>query len=265
MNTQNYISSGILELYAMDALTQAEKQEVEVMLQKHESIKLELLQIQDALNSYALLHALAPPANSLKNDSSSLKSKSSPLKQINPSISSQIRKFQFLAAAAMILFLLSAILNWTYFLQLKEANSEIVLLQQEKNLIADGFEGMKAQYNTANTELDILQNPNNRIVKMTGIEKHPESLAYVYWNVESQEVYVKIEELPIPPTEKQYQLWALKDGKPIDVGVFDVKTGLLKVKNIEAADAFAVTLESKGGSSTPTLEEMYVVGEVKLI
>ncbi len=253
----------------MNALTETEKQEVEVMVQKHESIKLELLQIQDTLNSYALLHALKPPIysskNILNNASPSIKPEPSPLQQVKTPNSSRIRNFQFLAAAAMLLFLLSAVLNWTYFLQLKSANAEIVSLQQEKNVIADGFEGMKAQYNSANSELDILQNPNNRIVKMAGIEKHPESLAYVYWNVESQEVYVKIGELPVPPTEKQYQLWALKDGKPIDAGVFDVKTGLLKVKNIEAADAFAVTLESKGGSPTPTLEQMYILGEVIFI
>jgi len=253
----------------MDALTETEKQEVEVMLGKYESIKFELLHIQDALNSYALLHAIEPPKYSskyiLEGTSPSIEPKPESLQQAISPFSTQIKKFQFLAAAAMLLFLLSAILNWTYFLQLKEANAEIISLQHEKNVIADGFDGMKAQYSTANTELAILQNPNNRIVKMAGIEKHPKSFAYVYWNIASQEVYVKIGELPPPPTEKQYQLWALKDGKPIDAGVFDIKTGLLKVKNIEAADAFAVTLESKGGSLTPTLEEMYVLGEIKLI
>ena len=33
--------------------------------------------------------------------------------------------------------------------------------------------------------------------------------------------------LPAPPSGKQYQLWALKDGNPIDMGVFDVSNSEL--------------------------------------
>ena len=65
------------------------------------------------------------------------------------------------------------------------------------------------------------------------------------------------------PADKQYQLWALKDGQPIDMGVFDPVTpedGLLEMGRVPGADAFAVTLEPRGGSANPTLEEMYVYG-----
>jgi hypothetical protein len=34
------------------------------------------------------------------------------------------------------------------------------------------------------------------------------------------------------------------------------------MKVVEAAQAFAVTLEKKGGSRTPTLDQMYVLGNV---
>jgi anti-sigma-K factor RskA len=62
--------------------------------------------------------------------------------------------------------------------------------------------------------------------------------------------------LPDPPTDKQYQLWALLDGKPVDAGTFNVNSDsiqLQEVRNIANAQAFAITLEHKGGVRSPTL------------
>jgi anti-sigma-K factor RskA len=84
----------------------------------------------------------------------------------------------------------------------------------------------------------------------------------VYWDKSTGQVYVYASKLPTPEAGKQYQLWALKDGKPVDAGVFDINGELQQMKRITEADAFAVTLEPVGGSETPTLELLYVVGGV---
>lgn len=281
MNIQQYISSGILEFYTMDALTDAERQKVELMLEQYDELNQELNEIQETLESYALLHSVPPPSNSLNSLIASVDEEATPLtlkKSASTASTSmnyelekskntikRLQSFQYLAVAASILLALSATLNWKYYTALEKAQTEIAFLTQEQETLVNSFESMQAKYQIANGELEVLQNPNNKIVKMKGNENHPETMAYVYWNIASQEVYLKIAELPNPPTEKQYQLWALKDGKPIDAGVFEVENGLLKVKNIEAADAFAVTLEPKGGSEQPTLEDLYMIGEVKVI
>ncbi len=63
--------------------------------------------------------------------------------------------------------------------------------------------------------------------------------------------------------ENQYQLWAIVDGKPVDAGVFDSTTaGLLKMKALAGAAAFAVTIEPRGGKATPSLETLQVIGNV---
>jgi len=47
------------------------------------------------------------------------------------------------------------------------------------------------------------------------------------------------------------------------MGVFDFDVeGLIKMKNIQNAAMFAVTIEPKGGSVNPTLDLMQVAGEV---
>jgi anti-sigma-K factor RskA len=72
-------------------------------------------------------------------------------------------------------------------------------------------------------------------------------------------------DMPKNDEAHQYQLWALVDGKPVDLGVFDStdKTiGLKDMKSIGNAQTFAVTLEPRGGSVSPTLEKLMVIGNI---
>ena len=114
--------------------------------------------------------------------------------------------------------------------------------------------------------INLMKNPLMAIVKMSGVPKSPDpsSMATVYWDTKSKEVYLLVNQLPKPVANKQYQLWAIVDGKPVDVGIFDSVEGLsfVKLKTIQKAEAFAITLEKKGGSATPDMEAMYVMGKV---
>ena len=40
--------------------------------------------------------------------------------------------------------------------------------------------------------------------------------------LQSKEVYLLVNQLPTPDPDKQYQLWAIVDGNPVDAGVFDM-------------------------------------------
>ena len=70
--------------------------------------------------------------------------------------------------------------------------------------------------------------------------------------------------MPVNDSARQYQLWALVGGKPVDLGVFDADAATKDMKEMEsiaAAAAFAVTLEKRGGSPAPTMDEMMVIGK----
>jgi anti-sigma-K factor RskA len=77
--------------------------------------------------------------------------------------------------------------------------------------------------------------------------------------------------MPAVPTDKDYQLWVIKDNKPISAGVFavnDTKSNFFKIENLAVTNpkeigAFAVTLEPKGGMPSPT-GDMYMMGSPKL-
>jgi anti-sigma-K factor RskA len=74
-----------------------------------------------------------------------------------------------------------------------------------------------------------------------------------------------VQNLPAAPTGKQYQLWTIVDGVPVDMGMLDndFREKVISMKTAKGnVAAFAITLEKQGGSPSPTLEEMYVLGNV---
>jgi len=106
---------------------------------------------------------------------------------------------------------------------------------------------------------------NTRKVALKGTANSPSSNVEVFWNATTGAVAMHALELP-PLTEgKQYQLWAIVEGTPTDMGVFsdkqDNKPQLMPYDVSEAA-AFAITIEPEGGSKEPTLSSMVVMGTV---
>ena len=68
--------------------------------------------------------------------------------------------------------------------------------------------------------------------------------------------------LPAAPAGRQYQLWAIVNGQPLDAGMLrDTKMQVQQMKAFAQADAFAITLEKSGGSPTPTMSALYVMGK----
>jgi anti-sigma-K factor RskA len=104
-------------------------------------------------------------------------------------------------------------------------------------------------------------------VKMPATPKSPapNSYATVFWGKKTKEVFLLVKKMPDPAADKQYQLWALIEGKPVNAGTFDLTNDstLIKLKNVSNAEAFAVTLENRGGSAAPSMEQMYVFGSMK--
>jgi anti-sigma-K factor RskA len=113
--------------------------------------------------------------------------------------------------------------------------------------------------------LALYKDSKNIPMELKGVEKSPNSKVMAFWNKETEEMKLMVENLPTAPKGKQYQVWGIVDGKPVDMGMIDLdfenKILAMKVPKGNIA-AFAITLEKQGGSPTPTLEEMYVIGNV---
>ena len=267
MDTKEYISSGILELYAAGQLSETESADVEANIRKYTELKIEYEQIQKALYISAL--------NNLKSPSE--KVKLALLKKVNPAESENFKigstytearsynSYRYLMAASIAFLLFSLAANFYLWNKLESAENEIAVLSDQKKLIIQDYEAVSRKLSITSKDMEIMKDRNYKMVDLKGLEKSPGSNVLAFWNPESKKLYVGVMSLPVPPPGKQYQLWALSNGKPVNAGVMDVDPSdksLHEMKSMDDAQAFAVTLEPKGGSVNPTMNEMYVMGSI---
>lgn len=297
MNIQAYIESGILEEYVLGTVTPQEKQEVECMSHIYPEIKEELLRTESALEEYALKHQATPPPSlkesifaqmsfdalaeeaSKAGDATDDKTVSptdataspEPLRTdarvidniFEPLETREVTPFwSKLAVAAAVLLALFAGWSAMQMTDMKSANNEAVA--KVESMEAD-MAAMKSQAEYNQALATLFRSPSYKHVHLAGLPKSPESAVSAFWNTQTNEVLIDVQNLPAAPQGKQYQLWSIVDGKPVDIGMIDnAFTGkVIKMKNTKAGSvAFAITLEKEGGNPTPTMEEMYVMGKV---
>ena len=61
------------------------------------------------------------------------------------------------------------------------------------------------------------------IIAMKGQPVAPQSLTTVYWNKQTKDVFLLVNALPKAAAGKQYQLWAIVDGVPVDAGMLNAE------------------------------------------
>lgn len=282
MDIKEYIESGILEAYVLGAVTDKERQEVECMSKIYEEIAAELKATAATMESFASIDEVQPPAH-LKaaimeeiaksepkvisiagNEQNTSKDDNATETTSNTTNNNQ----SWLRVAAAIALVVAATFSYLYInnnAQLTDIKQQLAVIVDSRDNVSQELEMLRNELSQTKTELAFLQDTATTSVPMKGIpEKAASALATVFWNERSNEAYISVASLPEAPAGKQYQLWAIVDGIPADMGVFELQVGnhLQKVANIQNAVAFAVTLEDEGGSPTPTLTEMYVIGNV---
>ncbi|MFN2458075.1 MAG: anti-sigma factor domain-containing protein [Chitinophagaceae bacterium] len=261
MNTKEYISSGIIESYVLGLATDAERQEFESMCKLHPEIAEARNQFELALEKQLLQDAVQPPAHIKQTIQQSLASSNitSPAKPIGEQEQVPVRRLNFwkIAAAASII-LLAGSLIWAFSLYNKYQDTQHVNEQLRSQIKEaenkDPFEQLEP----------IVQRPSVKWSALLATENPSNCRGHIYWDSLTKDTYLLIGNLPQPASDKQYQLWALINNQPIDLGVFDGKDDgiLLKMKNVQNAEAFAITIEKRGGSPTPTMDSMYAIGKL---
>ena len=270
MDLKKYISSGILENYVLGLSSEQERLEVEANLVLYPELNTELNAIEKALEFFATSHSVKLPVNLEASimerigfdQTPKSSAESSPQTSLVSSSESNVVKYLLCALALCFSLLLSI---WFYN-QNRNTSNELDQLNENHALLKSDCDKKDAYITSLEEQLQILRAAGSTKVQMNGTDKVPNAIASVIYNPKTKKSYIDVMELPVPTSDKQYQLWAIVDGAPVDMGVFDVvlneNTTFQEVPFIENPQAFAVTLEKKGGNPTPTLEEMVVVGNV---
>ena len=252
MDIQEYISSGIIESYVLGLASDEERREFEQMCTQYPEVLQARTAFELALEKQAMENAIAP----------SFDVKAKLFDEINStgkviSISAvPFRKtnwFKYAAAASVIL--LAGSIYWN------------ISLSNKNKSLQNNYNTTIAELNDVKKDIEILQqNPNVKMAAMNGQPISPKSYATVYWDTASQDVYLMINNMPKPASDKQYQLWAFLDGQPIDMGLIEITEKplqLYRLNKAQSAQAFAITLEKKDRSdiSKPG-GDVYVMGKL---
>jgi anti-sigma-K factor RskA len=250
MNVKEYISSGIIESYVLGMASEAEQQEFEQNCAQYPEIAEARTAFELALEKQLLQDSPSAPMALKHQIEEKIKS---PISEFSINDFEQdktpVRRvgvWRWIAAACLIL--LAGSVFWSI-----TANKKYHDLQAKNTELESRLQQSTAQLNQTMDDIEKLKHP----MKTAALKSEDDrAYAIVYWDTvsTSKDVYLMVNNLPQPPTDKQYQLWALLNGQPIDLGMIQVKqTRLLyRMKNVQNAQAFAITLEPKGGSEKPT-------------
>jgi anti-sigma-K factor RskA len=261
METKEYIESGILELYVYGLLSETENEEVTAMAKSNPEINAEIIAIEKAIiaisSSFSPFHSVA----NFEKIKEKLELKHAKVIELEPSKNWS----QYIGWAAAILLLVGIGFQYN---QMDQTNTQVANTEIEKAKLEKEFNVLKLKNTAIETSLAVIRDTKNTVVALGGQAVAPESFAKVYWNQDTKVVYIDAAGLPEPPEGMVYQVWALKLSPltPTSIGLledFDVnEQKLFAVNNANEAEAFGITLEPKGGSLTPTMEQLYTLGKV---
>ena len=270
MNVKEYIASGIVESYVLGLASPEEMAEFERMCAAHHEVLLAREAFETQLEKHALKNGITPPVKLKSQIFSELEVEADKLRSSGPIVADPgeverapvvtMRWWKYAAVAAIILFIGSAILNF-YFLNRFNTYKDLYLTAMSD--IAKERQTMQAQMAAYASSMQVLRDTNMAVVRMKGMPAYPQSMATVYWNRQSKDVFLLVNNLPRPEAGKQYQLWAIVNGQPVDAGMlnWDQAGIVASMKNIPQAQAFAITLEDEGGHPAPQ-GAMYVLGNI---
>ena len=258
MNIKDYIASGILELYVAGSLSEKENEEVYNTIMENSELLAEVESIEKAILQFT--------AATKKDASYSFNNIKNQLKvdvpKVIPISKPKTNWLQYSGWAASLLIGSILIFTLSKNNQLKEQ------VASEKQLLEAQIDSASTNLAAAEKLIEVFRDKDIISIPLAGQKVSPTSYAKVYWDKKTNSIYLDAMGLPKPPKGKVYQVWSLKLSPltPTSLGTLDSFTAdankIFTINNANESEAFGITLEPAGGSSSPTLEQLYALGAV---
>lgn len=265
MDIKAYIESGIIESYVLGMATPEEEAELQQLSLLYPEVRAAVSDGEKWLRDVSDQYAEETPDNLKTALLANLNPEFRTEVQVSPVFpSSRVHLFKYAAAVALLLLAISGLLNIYLYNRYKKASHDIARLQSAQDMILADNRVYQTKMTSLYRDMQIITAPGTLRVTLSGVADRKDNQVTLYWNTHTKDVYLTVNKLPAPPAGKQYQLWALVDGKPVSAGLLDNHCKeICSAMPVQQAQAFAITLENAGGSATPTLEQMFVLGNVK--
>lgn len=254
MDKERFLQSGLLEQYVLGLTSEEENEEVERYARAFPEIQSEIDILQIAVMQYAEEQIGASKAPEMPGvNGQSAGAWESKAKQ---PAKSQGRTTGFWVVTALLG--LSVIFGFYYFSQAQ--NSQERITQLNNNLVAYQKDCEKEQQTlqSLQQQLAFYEHTGTWPLQLTGTPLSPDSRIRVYWNEQEKQAMLQIVSLPDAPADKQYQLWADKDGEMVDLGLIDSHNHQPQaIRCLPKASRLNITLEPVGGSKEPHVDQIF--------
>jgi anti-sigma-K factor RskA len=273
VNIKEYISSGIIESYVLGVVSDQERQEVECISHIYPEVLQHLVAMQDELEQLSEGWKKEPPAElkdrvmaAIKAEASNEKAEAKIINLNTAAPKSGVSgQWRLIAAASVLAVLAMGTLFVTKQNQLSTSESQLQALSTDINQKEITMANLETELANYSQEKIFLLHEETIPVDLAGTPNSPDAKVKVFWNEGVNKLVLASNTLPVAPKDLQYQLWAIIDGAPVDLGVidrFEDKTVFSRDVDVKSVQAFAITLEKNGGSPQPNLEQLYVIGNV---
>lgn len=256
MSTQDLIESGTVELFVYGCLPADTQAEVAQQALSDPELTREIEAIEQSV--LALSSSFAPPL------------RSSLYTRLQRQLLGETRQPQPLVRrltpywgwAASVALLIGFFVQYQ-----RQQNTQQQLIDRTQQQQAQ-YRLAEQQNATKNQYIQALQAEGAQLIRLAGQSIAPGAQATIVLNTRQNKVYVDVSGLPAPPKGKVYQVWSLQlePLTPTSIGVLQPEATqqaqLTALQVTPHPQAFGITLEPEGGSPTPTLEQLYVLGKV---
>lgn len=175
--------------------------------------------------------------------------------------SNSFRNLLFISLALLLISIAGIFSLWN---DLNDLKNEIKTLNEGKKVVSQENEALNKKISQYNKDFEIFSDTNFIKVVLNGSPDSPSSKAFVFLNPGSDSLYLRVESLPVPPGYMNYHLWvANAKGWATNAGILNSdpnEKSLQKLKNIEGAKTFLITLEQKKVGKFPDVLRMYAKG-----
>jgi len=277
VDVKEYISSGILESVVLGFASDQERQEVSCMMHIYPEIQEEMDAIATAFEKMAFQSAVEPAAEMRSKildaiskeeqlPAETSKKEAKIVQMTPPETVSAMNPWKWVAAASVVLLVGAAALWMNANNQSDQLSSELTAMKQKDLENSQVMMAMKLDQERAKAIQSVITEKSTQHIRMAGMPKDPAASVKIIWSDNDNKALLVANTITPPPSDMQYQLWAIADGKPVSLGLFDYE----EVKNMtdpfevsmDNISAFAITMEKRGGSPVPTMENMVVMGAV---
>ncbi|MBI3239492.1 MAG: anti-sigma factor [Flavobacteriia bacterium] len=284
VDVKEYIASGILESVVLGFASEQEMREVSCLSHIYPEIKAELESIEQAFEKMAVEGAVEPSVElkatiiekisqteqlPVQTPNETLNNTEEPAKiiQMNAPSADSPNPWKWMVAASLLLLLGVGSLWIIATNRSNDLSNQVADLQQQKKVDEQVLTAMQLEQDHLQSVQSMVVDHDMRKVILMGTPKDPKACVHFMWSNSSNKGIMVAECITDPPTDMQYQLWAIADGKPVSLGLFDHEEVMNTTDpfdiNMDNVSAFAITLEKKGGVASPTMEYSVVMGSTE--